>query len=77
MKRVLLIIAILCLVYADDFYYRRVLECVQNNTLKCTKWNETTRLNYYTLYGSWCFSEDTHVRTANGAKPMRAIQVGD
>lgn len=68
---------IIILTQADDFYYTRVLDCLTNNTKQCTYWKETSRLNYYTYYATYCFSENTYVLTSQGPKPMRQLIVGD
>lgn len=77
MKSVSLLIIIVWLAEADDFYYRRILACVEDKGQKCTTWAEITRLSYYINVGGWCFSEDIHVLTIHGERPMKAIQVGD
>ena len=69
--KIIILLALLSLAYADRFYYIRVLDCLKNNTKVCTQWNESTSLTYYTFYTTYCLSEHTYVLTPDGPRSMK------
>jgi len=74
---ILLIYGLLLAVCQDSFYYFRTLNCVQNNSVKCVQWQEGTYLSYYPSWTGYCFSENAHVLTSEGPRPMKDLKVGD
>jgi hypothetical protein len=73
--KLILIAILLIIAKGDNFQYGRILDCVANNTKKCTKWKESTILTYQSTFSYFCFSENTFVQTKQGPKTMKSLKI--